>query len=336
MKKILLTLCSVSLLLIGCQPPAQETEAAREEVVETTILKTTDVARELNLSSTLEGYVTMNVSPSVTGIIQKINVQVGSMVKKGDVLVQMDPQQYNNTKLTYENLKTDVTRMQSLVATGVISQQAYDQSVMAMNQAAESLRFLEENTFVKAGMSGAIALKNYEPGELYSGQPILVIATLNPLRLYVNVPENYYPQVKMGMKTSLTSDVYPGETFVGTVDLISPVVDPASHTFSVRIKIPNDSQKLHPGMYCHASISLAHTNALLVPYQSVQKLTGANDRFIYLNDNGRAKRVFVTLGDRYDDMIEVIADEVKEGVEVITTGADKLVDGVSIKVANVY
>ena len=89
-------------------------------------------------------------------------------------------------------------------------------------------------------------------------------------------------------------------------------------------------------MYVHTSLEMGKSTALLMPYQSVQKLTGANDRYVYINDGGVARRVFVQMGQRFDDKIEVISDEIREGVEVVTTGAEKLVDGCKLNVSKTY
>ena len=102
----------------------------------------------------------------------------------------------------------------------------------------------------------------------------------------------------------------------------------------MKVRIPNGQEKLRPGMYVHTALEIGKSTALLMPYQSVQKLTGANDRYIYINDGGVAKRVFVQIGQRFDDKIEVISDEVVEGVEVVTTGAEKLIPGAKLKIAN--
>ena len=64
----------------------------------------------------------------------------------------------------------------------------------------------------------------------------------------------------------------------------------------------------------------------------MEKLVGANDRYVFLNDNGRAKRVAVELGQRFDQNIEILSPEIVEGVEMVTTGQHKLVDGVKINV----
>jgi multidrug efflux pump subunit AcrA (membrane-fusion protein) len=85
-------------------------------------------------------------------------------------------------------------------------------------------------------------------------------------------------------------------------------------------------------MYAYTKLALGKDEALVIPYQSVQKLTGSNERYIYVNDNGVARRVFVKLGDRYDDKIEISSDDLNPGDEIVVTGAEKLVDGVTLKI----
>jgi hypothetical protein len=74
-------------------------------------------------------------------------------------------------------------------------------------------------------------------------------------------------------------------------------------------------------------------NTIVVPYQSVLKLIGSNERYVYVNNNGVAKRVFVTLGQRFDDKIEISGEGITEGVELVTVGQAKLVDGVNLTIS---
>ncbi len=332
-------ICILASLAISCKnqgkEAAQQTATVREELVETTILHPVEVMRTIDVSTTLEGYQKMSVAPGVTGRIEHIYVDVGSRVGRGYNLVRMDQQQYNTTKLTFANLALELSRLQALVETGAVAQQTYDQTKLSYDQTEESLKFLEENTFVKAQFGGVITAKNYEDGELYSGQPMLVLKQINTLKALMAIPETYYPQVKAGMTVNIKSEIYPDTVFPATIEIVYPAIDAASHTFNVKVRIPNAQEKLRPGMYVHASLEIGHSTALLMPYQSVQKLTGANDRYIYLNDGGVAKRVFVQMGQRFDDKIEVISDEVVEGVEVVTTGAEKLIPGAKLNIAKV-
>ena len=323
-------LCAL-VLFTGCKKKEVEKEEVREELVKTTVLQKSEVARVLDLSTTLEGYETMSIAPSLTGRIEHIYVEVGARVSAGTNLVRMDQQQYNNAKLSVSNLQLELSRMEALRESGSVSQQALDQTKLGYDQACESLKFLETNTFVKARYPGVISAKNYEDGELYSGQAILTLTQINVLRAYVNIPENYFPLVKKGMNVDITTSIYPDKVFPATIEIVHPTIDAASHTFKVKLKIPNGNELLRPGMYANTTMALGKAEAMVVPYQSVQKLIGSNERYVYLNENGVAKRVFVKLGQRFDDRIEVIADEITEGVEIVTTGAERLVDGVKLK-----
>ena len=335
MKRYFLLIPALAALIVsacGGQQAQQQMEQ-RVELVETAALALSDISRELEFSTTLEGWQTLNVAPSLTGKIEHIYVEVGTNVGSGTMLVRMDQNQYTTTKLTYTNLGVEMQRMESLRESGAVSQQTYDQTRLSYEQTKESLDFLEKNTYVRAPFSGVISAKNYEDGELYSGQPILVLTQIHTLKALIAIPESYYPVVKKGMTVEITSEIYPGETFPATIDIVYPTVDPASHTFQARLRIPNSGLKLRPGMYVKTKMSMGMARAMVVPYQAVLKLTGSNDRYVFLDDGGVAKRVFVKLGQRFDENIEVISDELQEGDRLVVVGQAKLVDGAKINVA---
>lgn len=314
-------------------PKTQQQVELPAQLVETAPLAMSDISRELEFSTTLQGWQTLNVAPSLTGKIEHIYVEVGTTVGAGANLVRMDQNQYTTTKLTYTNLGVEMQRMESLRESGAVSQQTYDQTRLSYEQTKESLDFLEKNTYVKAPFAGVISAKNYEDGELYSGQPILVLTQIYTLKALIAIPESYYPVVKKGMQVQISSEIYPDETFPATIDIVYPTVDPASHTFQARLRIPNSGLKLRPGMYVKTKMSMGMARAMVVPYQAVLKMTGSNDRYVFLDDAGTAKRVFVKLGQRFDENIEVISDELQEGDRLVVVGQAKLVDGSKITVA---
>ena len=333
MKKIVLLMAAV-VSLIGCgKQEAQTTqEAERVEVVSTMTLQEQEIARVITISTNLQGYLTQNVAPSLTGKIEHIFVEVGDRVKEGDMLVRMDQNQYLTSKIQLANLEIEMGRLEALLETGSVSQQTYDQTKVSYDQLKQNLSFLETNTYVKAPFEGVIAAKTYEDGELYGGQPIVVLTQVNKLKALVAIPEKYYPLVKEGMKLTVKSDIYPSETFPATIEVVYPTIDAASHTFQCKVVIPNASEKLRPGMYVTTTLGLGKENTIVVPYQSVEKLIGSNERYVFINENGYAKRVSVKLGQRFDENVEIISPEIKAGVEYIHVGQRKLVDGVKIQV----
>lgn len=332
MKKLII-FAAAAVVLASCgnsQTATTEASAERVEVVELTTLHTREIQREITLSSNLQGYETVNVAPSVTGQIEHIYVEVGDRVKAGDMLVRMDQQQYNTTKLSIANLETEMTRMEGLIQTGSVSQQQYDQTKLSLDQTKENLTFLETNTYVKAPFTGVISAKNYEDGELYSGQAIVVLTQVDQLKTLVAIPESYIPQIKEGMRLTLRSEVYPDKEFPATIEVVYPTVDASTHTFQVKVVIPNKSGLLRPGMYVTTTLGLGKEKVITAPYSTVLKLVGANDRYVFINNNGRAQRVTVEMGQRFGDDVEIIAPEIVDGVQLVTKGEARLIDGVKI------
>ena len=315
---------------------ATTTQKATEKVKVLT-LQSERIAKTLELSSTLEGYETMNIAPSITGHIEHIYVEVGSRVQKGAMLVRMDQTQLNTTRINLASTKVELDRVAALKASGSVSEQVYDQTKAGYDQLVETERFQEENTFVKAQFGGVISAKYYEDGEMYAGQPILTLTQISRLKAIINIPETYYPKVKQGMKVEVVSDIYPDQVFPATIEIVYPTVDPSSHTFQAKLNIPNAGEKIRPGMYVRTHLAVGEVDAIVVPYQSVLKLTGSNDRYVFVNDGGKARRVAVTLGQRFDDRIEIIPEagaSLESGDQLVVTGQARLVDGATLEIVD--
>jgi RND family efflux transporter MFP subunit len=327
---------ALSVLFAGCGGDKTENkteEVKRVEKVRAEVVASQNIERVIECTAVLEGYETMNVSPSMTGLIEKRYKDVGDRVSTGDLLVRMDQTQLKQAKLSLANLETEMKRMDALLAGGNVTQQAYDQTKLAYNQAKEQYDFLNNNTFFKATFPGVVSARNYENGELYNGaRPILTVVQINVLKAIINVPEAYFPKVRQGMKLDIVSDLYPDRVFPSVIEVIYPTIDSNTHTFQCKVRIPNGSMKLRPGMYIHTSVPAGKEKVLVVPFQSVLKLSGSNERYIFLNEDGKAKRVTVEIGQRFDHYLEVFSEDIKEGAQVVTQGQTRLVDGVDIEV----
>jgi RND family efflux transporter MFP subunit len=332
----LLVICSLAVVFASCGSKSKADEKVatveRIEKVKVETLRKSNVTRKIDLSTTLEGYETMNIAPSLTGRIEHIFVEVGSNVNAGDMLVRMDQNQLNTTKLAFANLGVELNRIKTLRETNTVSQQTLDQLQLSYDQTKQSLGFLEQNTFVKATMPGVISAKNFEDGELYGGSPILVLTQLSTLKALINIPESYFPLVKKGMSLNIHSDIYPDQTFPATIEIVYPTIDSRTHSFQAKLKLANGSNLLRPGMFVRTSLELGEVEAIMVPYQSVLKLVGSNERFVFFNDNGKAKRMNVAIGQRFNENVEIISDQIKEGDQLVTVGQAKLIDGVKLSI----
>nr|MDA3853601.1 efflux RND transporter periplasmic adaptor subunit [Bacteroidales bacterium] len=138
--------------------------------------------------------------------------------------------------------------------------------------------------------------------------------------------------VEDGMEATLTTDIYPGRDFLGKVSLVYPTIDPQTRTFTVEITILNKDLALRPGMYAKLKVKLAEKTALIVPSSAVLMREGTANRFIFILEDGIAKRVSVTLGERFDDQLELISETELEGKRIIVAGQSKLENGDAVSV----
>ena len=324
-----------ALLLASCSSKDEKAADSDKEKVETVSvmkLQKHDIMRILTFSGVLQPYQKVAVAPALQGRITNLYVEVGDRVSQGQMLAKMDETQYLSTKLNYENTKNDFNRIKILNDSNNIAKQTFDQAKSGLEVLETSLKNLEQNTYLRAPFAGVVSARNYEPGELFSGQAIYEIVQINTLKALVEVPETYFPQVKQGMKLNIATDTYKGETFPATIEVVYPTIDEKSHTFSIKLKIPNAAQKLRPGMYVSTTLEMGEEKTLTAPYNAVQKLQGSDERFVFLAENGKAKRVVVKFGQRFDDNVEIIADEITEGKDLIIQGVAKLHDGTAITI----
>ncbi len=321
-------------MLISCGKKEEETTEQQERIepVEVTRLQTHEVERRITLSSNLQAYETVSISPSLTGKIEHIYVEIGDRVRRGDSIVRMDQQQYQTARLTIANLRVEMARLDSLLTYGSATKQQRDQMELQLEQTKVNLKFLTTNTFNLSPITGVVTAKNYEDGELYSGQPIVVLAEVDRLKTLVAIPESYLPRIRKGMSLQLLSDVYPDRVFPASVEVVYPTIDAATHTFQAKVVVPNKEGLLRPGMYVQTTIGLGTDRVITAPYSTVLKLIGANDRYVFIHNNGRAQRVSVEMGDRFGDDVEISAPEIHDGVELITAGEARLVDSVRVEV----
>jgi len=333
--RIISLLAGISLILSACGTRVEEAQEEQGGVVRVQKVKQEEIARNFKFSTVLQAYDRVNIAPTMPGRISQILTPVGTRVSQGQLLVQMDKTNYEQLKVQFENLAVNYERVSKLNASDNISKQQYDEVKAAYEAMKTQLRNLEANTFLRAPFAGVIEARNYEPGELYNGAvPILSLVQLKTLKATINISETFFPQVKKGMPVFITPDIFPDQAFEAEIEIIYPTIDAGTHTFQVQVKIPNDKEILRPGMFATASMNLGQVKTVVVPSLAVLKLQGTNERFVFLNDNGVAKRVPVRLGQRFDDQVEIISNEIKEGDEIVVAGQARLHNGVRIQVVN--
>ena len=332
--------------------------AAKPEVKIATV-EVQDVPQVEIYTGTVESDVKNNITPNAPYRIEKIYCDVGDYVRKGQVLVQLDKTsltqqsiQIENQKLAIENAKlamdnkgVELGRTAELYNIGGASKSEYDsakllydQAVIAYNNAKKQLEVLKsqsnllgENTQLVSPMNGIVTARNYDDGDMFTSQPILTIEQTNPVKLIINVSENYYKVVKPGMGVDIEFDAYQNDIFRGTVATVYPTIDQTTHTFPVEIMMANERQLIRPGMYARAKLVMSNVFRVVVPDIAVVKQIGAGDRYVYVYKDGKVSYNRVELGQHLENGFEVVSG-VEQGEQVVIAGMSKLANGVEVQV----
>jgi RND family efflux transporter MFP subunit len=343
--RAMLFIPAFGLLFFGCSSgnssgDYSSDEDQRIETVRVMTVHPREIARTTSYTAHLQAFREVHLASASPGRISRIHVEPGQQVREGQLLVEMDQTQLHQARVQLQSLEVDFRRLDTLRRVGSVSQQQFDQIRTQYDLARSNVEFLEENTRLLAPFAGTVSGKYFENGEMFSGAPntaagkaaILSLVQTSRLKALVNVAERYYPQIKQGLKVAISTDMYPGEPFEGTVTAIYPMIDPGSRTFRIEVAVPNPDGRLRPGMFARAGMELAQVQAFVIPSIAVLKLQGSNERYLFLEENGRARRVSVELGDRYDDMLEILSDEIREGDRLIVAGQARLLDGTPVRV----
>lgn len=280
---------------------------------------------------TVQAEVKNNIAPQAPGRINKIFVEVGDHVRKGQKLVQMDAANLTQLTLQIENQKVDFARIKELYAIGGVSKADFDNAKMGLEVLETQYNNIMENTQLLSPIDGIVTARNYDNGDLYAGAAILTVEQIRPVKLLVNVSENYYSKVKKGDKAIITLDALPGEKFTATVSLKYPTINAATHTFPVELMLANSDEKVRPGMFARAELNFGTEDHVVVPDVAVVKQPGSGERFVYVYNNGKVNYVKVDLGQRLGDAYELLGG-IPDGATIVVAGQSRLTDGVEVNV----
>jgi membrane fusion protein (multidrug efflux system) len=337
----------IATIVVSCSQKAAEdpktstegdTTVYRVKIIQ---LEKQTVAQNIEYTANLSPFEEINYAPASPGRIEEINVEVGTRVKKGDVIARMEKTQLLQANEQLQNARSNFERMDTLYKLNSISEQQFEATKTQYEVVKSNVDFLTRNTTLVSPINGIVTGKYFESGELYSGSPntsagkaaIVTLMQINPLKITINVSERFYPVTRKSMKAAIKVDIFPKRSFSGEVSRVYPTINADTRTFPVEIVVGNNDEVLRPGMFARVSLNLGEAKVLVVPAVAVIKQEGTNDRYVFLAENGTvARKILVNIGERYDDKIEIISDRVKEGDQVVLAGQDKLMDNSRISI----
>ncbi|AWG20590.1 efflux transporter periplasmic adaptor subunit [Flavobacterium faecale] len=309
--------------------------------VKVATVKTEEVSLDFVANGTFEAKQELIFTAEKSGKVISVLAKEGDRVSVGQTLAIMRGDAINinaqAAQAAYLNAKTDYSRFENAYKTGGVTKQQLDQSKVMMINAEASYKQAKINigdTRIKAPISGFINKKFIEPGSMLTAMPstnLFEIVNTNTLKLTVAVNESQVAKLKTGNTISVTSSVYPDQTFSGKITFIAAKAD-ATLNFPIEIEIANNTNNdLKAGMYGTATFKSAQQQQNLTVIPRTAFVGSVNSNQVFVVENGIAKMKKVTGGRIFGDLVEVI-NGLSDGETVVTTGQINLQDGSTVEV----
>jgi membrane fusion protein, multidrug efflux system len=312
---------------------------------------------ELVLPGSLQAYEESPIYARTNGYLLKWNKDIGSRVSKGELLADIDTpevdQELSQARATRQQIaaqlelaKISAERWENLRKTDSVSQQETDTQTNAYQQAKANvaaadanvrrLEELESFKHVYAPFSGVLIKRNVDPGALInaggSGTELFIIARVDPLRVFVNVPQAYFPAIKDGMPAYVTVQELAGQKFKGAVARTADAIDPVTRTLLTEVDVPNKDGRLLRGSFGEVHfIPRIDVNKVTVPVNAML-FRQEGPQVAVVGPDNRVQLRPITIGRDYGTTLEVLG-----GVDlqdrIIINPADSLENGQTVHVA---
>jgi RND family efflux transporter MFP subunit len=313
---------------------------------------------ELILPANVQAFKESPIYARTNGYLLHWYKDIGSRVKQGDKLADIDTpevdqelmqaraaRQQADAQLQLAKISSD--RWQNLRKSDSVSQQEADQQVSGYAQAQANLAAADANVrrlqnlesfkHIFAPFSGVLTKRNIDVGALINAgsspnQQLFNVAQVDPLRVYINVPQSYSPAIHIGMKAYLDQNEYAGQKFEGKVVRTADSIDPATRTLLTEVQIPNPTGKILPGAYAQIHFA-AHIEAprLTVPINTLL-FRAEGPRAAVLGPDNKVQLRPITIGRDYGSAVEVVQG-LQADDQLIVNPSDSLEDGQQVNVA---
>lgn len=327
-------LISLVTLFIGCDKEEthvkKQTHSLPTAKVSFARVTRTAAPHQVEVVGTIQAVKQAEIASKITGNITTLQVDLGSRINKGDLLIEVGAgeisAQLQQAEAQLEQARRNLAREEKLLKKNAATQQTVnslrDSTRIAEAAHNEALTMLEY-TRITAPFSGIVTRKFASVGDLATpGKPLLQIEAENSLQVLTDIPEALILKINKDDRLSVfipSVDV----TTEGVVAEVSPTADPSSRSAPIKLRIAADS-RLRSGQFARVTLTKDQAETLTVPAGAVVPF-GQMER-VFVNSEGKAKLRLVRTGARINDNIEILSG-LAEGETVISGGNLNLLDG---------
>ena len=314
---------------------------------------------DLILPGSLLAYEESPIYARTSGYLVRWYRDIGSRVTKGELLAKIDTpevdQELNQTRATRQQIvaqmelaKISADRWENLRQTDSVSAQEADQQTSGYKQAQANLAAADANVRrleqlegfkeVYAPFSGVLTRRNVDPGALINagagaaGRELFDLARVDPLRVYTSVPQAYAPYIKVGAKTAVTLQEFPGQKFVAIVARTAEAIDPTTRTLLTEVDVPNKDGRLLPGSFGEVHFAVGSgVNKVTIPVNTML-FRAEGPRVAVVGPDGRVQLRPINIGRDYGTTLEILGG-VSPTDQIVVNPADSLEEGQQVNVA---
>ena len=314
---------------------------------------------DLVLPGSLLAYEESPIYARTNGYLVKWYKDIGSRVSKGELLAKIDTpevdQELNQSRAARQQIvaqmeiaKITADRWANLLKTDSVSAQEADQNASGYKQAQANLSAADANVRrleqlegfkdVYAPFTGVLTKRNVDPGALINagaqaaGRELFDIARVDPLRVYTSVPQAYAPYIKVGAKTFVTLQEFPGQKFVATVARTAEAIDTNTRTLLTEVDVPNKDGRLLPGSFGEVHFAVgSNVNKVTVPVNTMLfRAQGA--QVAVVGPDNKVQLRPINIGRDYGTTLEILGG-VDPSEKIVVNPSDSLEEGQQVNVA---
>jgi RND family efflux transporter MFP subunit len=297
-----------------------------------------DVADSFSQVGTIIAYNDVAVVSETSGRVVKIDAEVGNYKQAGSVLIEVDSElkeaAYKAASVSYEKAKKDLERYEALYKENSISDSQIEQARWSF-QSAEAQYIVAKRQFtdtkITTPISGIVTARYVNVGSMVMGAPqatlVANVVDISRLKVKVSVAEKDVIRLKTGEKVEITTDVFPGSVFTGSIFSISSKGD-EGHTYPVEVVLKNSKQQLKAGMFGRVMFtSTISGSSIVIPRECI--VGSVKNAVIYVIDKNTAKLRSVVTGKDMGTDIEILSG-LQEGEQVVVNGQNNLSDNAPV------
>ncbi len=319
------------------------------------------ISRANVLSGTVAPRAEVQVVPKMAGKVASVTVDIGDRVQAGQTLLRFDAPEtaaqlrqaqagvsaarstLEQARLNLQQAEKEYERAKNLYEQDIIAESELEKAELnykiARDQAQESSRaqleqaegqleaaqISRDNIVLTAPLSGFVAARNVDPGEMASqSQPSFSIVDIDTVRIDIQAAEKQINRIRSGQEVTVWVDAAGEETRTGRVTRIAPAADPQTKKYTVRVELDNPGQLLKPGMFAEVDFSTADDVQVIVPRDAVFQQDGVDGLFVFAE--GKVEYREVEVGPS-DGVSIAVVEGLEAGEMVVVSGQEVLEDG---------